>query len=381
MTGKTDEVKEETKVEVKEELQVNNDDEKELNASLAAYVDLKDTKYNKYFTMKKIGMPLVSVLNKMRLDGCAQYEIDAFEGKKLNAKPVKKRTHEEIALEYGLNPKPKLKPRKVEQLKRFHWEPIDADKIEGTLWYQINQKYGEINLGSKFELDFQMRKRKPRLINKNKSNQDNRALLDKMKQNKGGKLKWIPPKRDQAIQIGISRLGVTIDELYDVFSEMDPDNIIDPDKMSTLLGLVPSIEEQQEAEYKMEEIDDNFENYTFGKSEEFFVELSSIPEIKLQLKKWYFTMTFKDEFDTRLSQVNCIMKALRAIKNSPALHCYLRIILSFGNLMNAGLNNEKEQVFGFGLESLKLLTTISSCVRFFTGFAFNFLPSNASISY
>ena len=51
-----------------------NNEEKE--EEFIPQIDLKDPKFAKYLKMKKIGMPLASILNKMRLDGFSKDEID-----------------------------------------------------------------------------------------------------------------------------------------------------------------------------------------------------------------------------------------------------------------------------------------------------------------
>lgn len=134
-------------------------------------VNLSDPKFKKYHMMKKIGQPMASVLNKMRMDGCTVEEQNAMEGKKVGRKKKKvkidkKSAMKELAINLGLNPKTEREPLKVDRLKRYHWQIIELKDIKKTFWADINQEHGPgfIQLGDKFELDFQVRKQKPRLL-------------------------------------------------------------------------------------------------------------------------------------------------------------------------------------------------------------------------
>eukprot|EP01084_Bolivina_argentea_P301500 520172_1 len=45
----------------------------------APVIDVNDKRFDKYKKMKKIGMPQASIINKMRMDGFAKEDINAFE--------------------------------------------------------------------------------------------------------------------------------------------------------------------------------------------------------------------------------------------------------------------------------------------------------------
>eukprot|EP01084_Bolivina_argentea_P118300 209930_1 len=92
--------------------------------------------------------------------------------KKKKKKKDKKSQMQELAIAMGLKPKESHGPQKVKKLKRIHWKVIELKDIKGTFWENINKKYDDdtsIKLGAKFELDFQIRTRKPRLLAKKKS--------------------------------------------------------------------------------------------------------------------------------------------------------------------------------------------------------------------
>ena len=356
-----------------------------------------DPKFKKYRMMEKIGMPIQSIINKMRMDGLKQNDIDIFTGKSSgnNNKKSNKKSDEQIAKENDLIPfSSDLRPKRVPKLKRIHWKVIPVTDIKNTIWYDINHDNVIVKLPAKFELDFQMRNKKPRLHKRNRTK--NMLDVSKLKgtNKKRSKIKWINAKRDQAIQIGLRKVNLKNDEIYDGISAMDTAVItvdrfvflnicvygrnIQTDcificRLVTLLDLVPTVEEQQKAESKIDELGDDI--VFVGPSEAFFVELSSLPEVSLQLKKWYFTVIYKEVYTDKFNQVNTIKNAFHELKTSKSLKTYLKIILYMGNMMNFG--KKSDRTYGFKLETLKLLELIKdfsgtkNLMMFLYQFAYN----------
>merc|ERR1712113_1060443 len=126
-------------------------------------------------------------------------------------------------------------------------------------------------------------------------------------------------------------------------------------RLETIYDLTPSVDEQRKAEEKIEMLGDDVE--LCGPSEQFHIELSTIPEVKRQVTKWLFCKTFKELYMDRLHGVTNIIKGSNAIKESKGLQTYLRIMLRMGNLMNHGVM-DKSMAYGFSLESLTLLEGI-----------------------
>lgn len=157
-------------------------------------------------------------------------------------------------------------------------------------------------------------------------------------------------KLDQNIQIALRKIGLPNEVIYDGIVYMNED-IINIDILETIYDLVPSVDEQSRCEQKIAELGSDVE--LCGYSEMFHIELSTIPEVKQQLTKWFFAKTFREHYMDRLSQVTTIINSARAIKESKALHIYLHVLLSVGNLMNHGTG--KCMAYGFKFESLRLV--------------------------
>eukprot|EP01084_Bolivina_argentea_P049125 90399_1 len=356
-------------------------------------VNLLDSKFDKYKRMQKLRMPIKSILNKMKLDGFPQHEIDAFSGKKSTGQTAadkkKARLDElrQLAQTMGLNPINESLPSKVAKMKRIHWEIIELSAIRKTFWWNINQdgKIPEhIDLGGKFELDFQVRARKPRLnMGKGKIMGGLDAITGNKgkKKGKGDQIRWVSAKRDQSIQIALKRVGLPNEVIYDAIVDVNED-VMTLDLLDVVWEIVPDSDEQAIAESKVDEIGDDMDNV--GISEMFHIEMSTIPEVKQQLSKWLFARTFREIYMDRLAQVNVMQRCATTIKHSIALQTYFRIILSVGNLMNHG--TVKGMAYGYKLDSVnKLLRGIKDyggkkdLGMWLYQFAYNKFPETRSI--
>eukprot|EP01083_Nonionella_stella_P290719 989191_1 len=255
----------------------------------------------------------------------------------------------------------------------------------------------EIGVNAKFELQFQIRQRKPPKTNLRKTRMAGlpnfgASLNDENNTKKSSKkkqtIKWLDSKQDQQIQIGLKKVGLKNEEIYDGIMDMD-EKIITLEVLETLFDLLPSKSEQNKTESKIEEIMKNDENDEglidyCGPAEMFFIEMSSITEIKQQMTIWLFCRNFKEIWSHRMQQTTTMLRATQSIKTSKSLHEYLRILLAIGNLMNHG--TEKSMAYGFNLDCLKMLNGIKdfsgkkSLAIFVYEFAHNNFPMTHNLN-
>eukprot|EP00485_Elphidium_margaritaceum_P019093 CAMPEP_0202727810 /NCGR_PEP_ID=MMETSP1385-20130828/185307_1 /ASSEMBLY_ACC=CAM_ASM_000861 /TAXON_ID=933848 /ORGANISM="Elphidium margaritaceum" /LENGTH=1480 /DNA_ID=CAMNT_0049394053 /DNA_START=107 /DNA_END=4549 /DNA_ORIENTATION=- len=342
-----------------------SEDKSEKTAAKGPAINIKDTKYDKYRKMQKLKMPMKTIINRMKLDGLTPAEMDAFQGKtptdnKANAAAEKKKKQAEamrqLAETMGLNPNSEALPSKVSKMKRIHWDIVELSQLRKTFWWDINKdtRYPQhIELGGKFELDFQVKQRKPRNMMGSQQLKIHGGLdsitVPKGRDRAGTKrrIAWIDGKRDQSIQIALKRICLPNEVIYDSIVDMD-EEVLTLDVLEVIWEIVPNTDEQSLAESKVDEIGDDME--MVGVSERFHVEMSTIPEVKQQLSKWLFARTFREIYMDRLSQVDMMQKIAQAIRDSNALQTYFRVILSMGNLMNHG--TLKGLAYGYKPESV-----------------------------
>jgi len=357
-------------------------------------VNVSGEKYDKYRRMQKLKMPMKTIVNRMKLDGCSQAEMDSFSGKETSSQSAaaKKKSKldemRQLAATMGLNPMSEVLPSKVAKMKRIHWDIVELSALRKTFWWDINQNMSfpqHIDLGGKFELDFQVRQRKPRLVsNKAKIMGGLDAIgggSGGSKRKKGDRITWIGAKRDQSIQIALKRIGLPNEVIYDAIVDIN-EEIMSLDLLEVVWDIAPTSDEQALAEAKVDEIGDDME--FVGVSEMFHIEMSTIPEVKQQLSKWLFARTFREVYMDRLGQVNTMQKCANSIRHSLALQTYFRLVLSMGNLMNHG--TLKGIAYGFKLDSVnKLLPGIKDyggkkdLAMFLYQFAYNSFPQTRTI--
>jgi len=351
-----------------------SEDKSEKTAAKGPAINIKDTKYDKYRKMQKLKMPMKTIINRMKLDGLTPAEMDAFQGKtptdnKANAAAEKKKKQAEamrqLAETMGLNPNSEALPSKVSKMKRIHWDIVELSQLRKTFWWDINKdtRYPQhIELGGKFELDFQVKQRKPRNMMGSQQLKIHGGLdsitVPKGRDRAGTKrrIAWIDGKRDQSIQIALKRICLPNEVIYDSIVDMD-EEVLTLDVLEVIWEIVPNTDEQSLAESKVDEIGDDME--MVGVSERFHVEMSTIPEVKQQCTKWLFCRTFDELYMDRLQQVTGIITACAQIKTSRSFHMYLRILLRIGNLLNHGIV-DKGMCYGFTLDSLSLLDGIKN---------------------
>ena len=332
----------------------------------------------------------MAIIHKMRMDGMSQEDIDEFSGKSKGATTESEQeSMMELAMEMGFIPKQLVAPQRVQRLKRIHWKTIELKEIKGTVWERMAKQYddAEVGVDAKFELQFQVRSRKPpkyaarrKLIHGTNGHGKPSGL-------KRAKIKWLSAKRDQMIQIGLRKVGLKYGQIHDAMAAMD-EKVLSVNVLETLLDLLPSQEEQAKTVKKMEEIEkEDVLNEglieTCGPSEMFFVEMSAIPEVKMQVTLWLFCRTFREIYTHRMQQTTTMLRAAKKIKLSKALHEYLRILLAVGNLMNHG--TEKSRAYGFNLDCLEMLEAIKdfsgkkTLAMFIYEFGYNKFPATRKL--
>jgi len=321
----------------------------------------------------EFGTPMMAIVHKMRLDGCSEALIATFKGEKpAQSKESAAESQRALALEMGLKPKEPLKPQRVARLKRMHWKVVGLQSVKGTVWERLAKQHSdtEVPIDAKFELQFQVRSRKP---NKLTLNATARMTAEHSAKGHKRKVKWLAPKRDQMIQIGLHQIGLTNDALRRGLSEMDS-AVLCESRLSTLYDLLPKGDEQRKWEEKTCADD---ELAMLGVSELFLLSMGRIPLVAEQTSAWLFALTFKEVYTHRQQQIALMLRASKKIKISKALHGYLRVLLAVGNLMNHG--SDKGCAYGFKmdhdclsmLEGIKDFSGKKSLAMFVYEFAFN----------
>eukprot|EP00484_Ammonia_sp_Unknown_P022348 CAMPEP_0197044232 /NCGR_PEP_ID=MMETSP1384-20130603/20332_1 /TAXON_ID=29189 /ORGANISM="Ammonia sp." /LENGTH=1020 /DNA_ID=CAMNT_0042475657 /DNA_START=88 /DNA_END=3150 /DNA_ORIENTATION=- len=298
--------------------------------------------FKKYEMMMKLGINVHGAVGRMRQEGVDKAAIAAFE-KKHGAVE-----EEEVvdAASLGLKEKKEVPVSKGIKMKRLHWDAVNVKEVKGSVWEELDES--QIKYDRKhFELHFQVRQRKPQDENEKKSGPKVEA---------GQIITFVSKKRTQAVLIGLKNLNLDNDQLRDVLHNMD-ETVMSVDTLSKLLDMVPTMDEQTEAEKKiMQEGTRRVKDY--GVVEQFFFALCDFYNLQQRLKLWMFKQNFHEICDSLLDQYKTVGKACDKIRNNKNLKLLLTIIMAFGNHMNSG--TRKGCVYGFDLKILTQMTAVKS---------------------
>eukprot|EP01084_Bolivina_argentea_P195275 335045_1 len=173
----------------------------------------------KYERMKKMGLPMNSIINKMRMDGCDQKAIEKFGGKA--AKKTKPIEDEKQIMPETAQPTKKMKP--------FHWAKLNKNQSSSTIWdnceailptlcNKIDFKQLELEFNKEADL----------------ANQKQQKAKQKKRENQ-----LIDPKRAQNVMIGLAQIKMSEDDLLDAILKMN-EKKLGVDKLRKLLPYVPT---------------------------------------------------------------------------------------------------------------------------------------------
>eukprot|EP01084_Bolivina_argentea_P130677 230690_1 len=234
-----------------------------------------------------------SVLNVTMID--ESYDDDSLQTK--SVPPPNMQQLQELEMFIPPKSTPKLHYKAVSapvnvpksiKMKRLYWNPIPVSKIKGSIWDNMDNKSIEYDT-KHFELHFQVRVRKP--MDEEKKN------IKPFRHNK--KIKIISKKRGQEILNTLSELGINVDELRNILHNMN-ENIMTVDKLSKLLSIIPTFDEQNKAETFLDSnnLNDDIERFLYS--------LSDFYHLEQRLKLWMFKQQFIEITDGLISEYKII---------------------------------------------------------------------------
>eukprot|EP01084_Bolivina_argentea_P158807 276634_1 len=282
-------------------------------------VDLK-----KYERMKKMGLPMNSILNKMRMDGCTEKDIEKFGGKA--AKKAEPAEDERQVMPADVKPTKRMKP--------FHWAKIVEHQSQTTIWKELDAEIPSLCAA----IDF---KEIEALFNR-------AAEAEAKKTQKAKEAKrenqLIDPKRAQNVMIGLSQVKMSDDDLLDAILKMD-DKKLTVDKLRKLLPYVPS---DGELQMVRDYVKNGGNVNELSKVEQFFVKMMDMVGIRQRVSLWIFKSEFPSILQNVQRRLGGVSDAIKLLMDNAKLKKVLYIILCIGNYLNAG--SSRGNAFGFLME-------------------------------
>ncbi|XP_006864659.1 PREDICTED: disheveled-associated activator of morphogenesis 1 isoform X1 [Chrysochloris asiatica] len=246
----------------------------------------------------------------------------------------------------GLALKKKNIPQPTNALKSFNWCKLPENKLEGTVWTEIDDtKVFKILDLEDLERTFSAYQRQQK-----EADAIDDTLSSKFKVKE---LSVIDGRRAQNCNILLSRLKLSNDEIKRAILTMDEQEDLPKDMLEQLLKFVPEKSDIDLLEEHKHELD------RMAKADRFLFEMSRINHYQQRLQSLYF----KKKFAERVAEVKPKVEAIRSgseeVFSSSALKQLLEVVLAFGNYMNKG---QRGNAYGFKISSLNKIADTKSSI-------------------
>ncbi|KAK1339252.1 hypothetical protein QTO34_019931 [Cnephaeus nilssonii] len=256
----------------------------------------------------------------------------------------------------GLALKKKNIPQPTNALKSFNWSKLPENKLEGTVWTEIDDsKVFKILDLEDLERTFSAYQRQQDFFVSSNSKQKEADAIDDTLSSKlkVKELSVIDGRRAQNCNILLSRLRLSNDEIKRAILTMDEQEDLPKDMLEQLLKFVPEKSDIDLLEEHKHELD------RMAKADRFLFEMSRINHYQQRLQSLYF----KKKFAERVAEVKPKVEAIRSgseeVFRSSALKQLLEVVLAFGNYMNKG---QRGNAYGFKISSLNKIADTKSSI-------------------
>ena len=230
------------------------------------------------------------------------------------------------------------KPAPNVKMKKLHWEAVDSGAAlsADSIWSQLQPANAEIDFGE-FESRFSASAAKP------VATRPAEAAKPKF-------FSLLDPRRQQAIEIGLSRFGMGHADIVAAILAVDTTKL-STEHFKRLVQFMPTADEMKALRAF------RGEQAQLGVAERFHMSLLHIPALAQRLEACVNMLTLDERCAWLDNQLTVVEAAMRAIKDSKHLQEVLTTVLAFGNYMNG---SSAKMVAGFKLSTLTRLGSTKS---------------------
>eukprot|EP00934_Nitzschia_sp_Nitz4_P008418 Nitzschia sp. Nitz4//scaffold30_size153850//116218//122960//NITZ4_002791-RA/size153850-augustus-gene-0.63-mRNA-1//1//CDS//3329547303//8408//frame0 len=293
----------------------------------------EDPAYAKYFKMLKLGMPLPVVKHAMARDGMNPDVMDQDHNLPVSTAPKQEQ-------------KPK-EPKDTHRRARLHWKTLQK-VTRNSLWSKIEKEpegtevdFDEDEFNELFKADLGPSKGSPK----------------KVARKGGAAVRVIDAKRANNGGIILARVKMSHDEMADVVDRIDGDALT-AEQIQNIIEYLPTKEERVQLEkYMLEGGQDAAEKFDgLCECEKFMVSMMTVKHAKRKVRALLFKLQFMDCLRSIAEDAGVIEEASDQLKNSTRLRQLLGIVLQFGNRLNTAGKSSKRKAGAFTLDSLLKLS-------------------------
>uniref|UniRef100_A0A9J7ZA15 Dishevelled associated activator of morphogenesis 1b n=2 Tax=Cyprinus carpio TaxID=7962 RepID=A0A9J7ZA15_CYPCA len=252
---------------------------------------------------------------------------------------------------------PSLKKKSIPQpsnpLKSFNWAKLSENKLEGTVWADIDDsKVFKILDLVDIEKTFSAYQRQQDFFMVNNCKQKE-AEDDALSSKKVKELSVIDGRRAQNCNILLSRLKLSNEEIKRAILTMDEQEDLPKDMLEQMMKFVPEKCDVDLLEEHKHELD------RMAKADRFLYEMSRINHYQQRLQSLYFKKKFAERISEIKPKVEALTKASKEVLHSRNLKQLLEVVLAFGNYMNKG---QRGNAYGFKISSLNKIADTKSSI-------------------
>uniref|UniRef100_A0A7S4I909 FH2 domain-containing protein n=1 Tax=Vannella robusta TaxID=1487602 RepID=A0A7S4I909_9EUKA len=216
------------------------------------------------------------------------------------------------------------------QMKKFYWKPVRQHELSETVWEKTD--FTSVQYLEPIELEKLFGAKKKAEAEKKETKEDENPYQN-----------MIDLKRSNNIGIMLKHFKMAPSAIRKAIIEMD-ESVLTPEKISQLYRNAPTPEETELLSFFTGDPKE------LGKSEQFLLQLVSIPDITERLELLNFRSVFDDESADLVHHYNTVITGVEQVLNSNLLPRVCELILAVGNLMN--YSQWKAPTLGFKVDFL-----------------------------
>eukprot|EP00804_Cyclotella_cryptica_P000890 CCRYP_001117-RB/>CCRYP_001117-RB protein AED:0.15 eAED:0.22 QI:0/1/0.78/1/1/0.92/14/0/3367 len=305
-----------------------------------------DPKYQKYFKMLKMGLPVGAVKNALQRDGMSPeiMDLDPEQSEEYQKAVASRR---KSALKKTTTKEPK-KP-KVRR-KKIYWSPIEESKIDdNSLWSMIKGSFDFDSL--KVDQDeFES------LFTDTSNPEDKKKVASEKtttsKQKKS--VQVIDAKRGMNGGIILARLKIDFAVLAEMVNNMDSGKL-DDTQLKALLEFLPSQDEKAAIEQYIKDASSTEESKQaaindFCACEKYMYAMMKVDKADKKFECMLFKYQFEHKLNELMGGVTTLINACEEVQKSVRLRKLMAMILMLGNQINTG--GSGRMAHGFTLDAL-----------------------------
>ncbi|KAL3921678.1 MAG: hypothetical protein SGILL_002621 [Bacillariaceae sp.] len=287
----------------------------------------EDPKFEKYFKMVKIGISMEQVKHSMERDGLNPAIMD--QDHNLPVITVEKRQEK--------------KTKDTHRRARLHWKTI-GNVVRNSLWAKVEDEVTDIDIDEEefnelFKADLKGSSNANKAVNHSKKKGAAVRVIDSKRANNGG--------------IILARLKMTHDEMADAVDRIDSD-VLSAEQIENIIEYLPTKEEREALEkYMLEGGQDAAEKFDgLCECEKFMVSMMTVKHAKRKIRALLFKLQFMSCMESIAEDAQTIDNACDELSHSNRFRQLMGIILQFGNRLNTAGVNSKGKAGAFTLDSL-----------------------------